>query len=295
MQIHASLGHLHWAAVKTLLKAGAISQLSKMSDSLKRSLLALSSLPCRACDLAKKTLKSLPRTSLPPTLPSPKRPWQLVFADSCGPFSVQIGGYTYITLFLEDAHSVGFIFERNSLTGEGSADYVATVDNLSRKGSNGIGNLRTDEGTDWKSSAVAEVVRDRGIHHQYALVDAHGQIGRVESRFRFYVECADAMLRQSGAPTKFKFKAIKFINYIQNNVVRGANSRLYDLLGVQSAVTFYPFWCLVTAVAPRRKQGDLGTGKSYRLVGYSSHHKGGYELWNEDTDRVVVRGECAQS
>jgi hypothetical protein len=36
-----------------------------------------------------------------------------------------------------------------------------------------------------------------------------------------------------------------FINYIQNNVVRGASSRLYDLLGVQSAVTFYPFWCLV--------------------------------------------------
>jgi len=43
-------------------------------------------------------------------------------------------------------------------------------------------------------------------------------------------------------------------------------------------------------VAPRRKQGDLGTGKSYRLVGYSSHHKGGYELCNQYTDRVVIRG-----
>ena len=62
MQIHASLGHLHWAAVKTLLKNGAISQLSKLSDSLKASLLSLSTLPCRHCDLSKKTLKSLPRT-----------------------------------------------------------------------------------------------------------------------------------------------------------------------------------------------------------------------------------------
>jgi hypothetical protein len=85
--------------------------------------------------------------------------------------------------------------------------------------------------------------------------------------------------------------AIKFINYVQNNVLRGETSRLFDLLGVQSAVTFYPFWCRVTSVAPRRKQGELGTGKSYRLVGYSSHHKGGYQLWNEDTDRVVVRGD----
>ena len=188
--------------------------------------------------------------------------------------------------------SVGFFFERNSLTGEVSAGYVATVDNLARKSSNGIGCLRTDEGSDWKSSAVAEVVQDRGIRHQYALVDAHGQIGPVESRFRLYQEGANAILRQSGAPIKFKFRAIKFINYIQNNVVRGETSRLYDLLGVQSAVTFYPFWCRVTSVAPRRKQGELGTGKSYRLVGYSSHHKGGYQLWNEDTDRVVVRGMC---
>ena len=122
-------------------------------------------------------------------------------------------------------------------------------------------------------------------------MNAHGQIGNVESRFRFYVECAKAMLRASGAHLKFLFMAIKFINYVQNNVLRGETSRLFDLLGVQSAVTFYPFWCRVTSVAPRRKLGELGTGKSYRLVGYSSHHKGGYQLYSEDTDRVVVRGD----
>ena len=205
---------------------------------------------------------------------------------------MQEGGNTHVTLFIEHSKSVSFFFERYSLTGEVSAGYVATVDNLARKSSNGIGCLRTDEGSDWKSSAVAEVVQDRGIRHQYALVDAHGQIGPVESRFRFYQECANAMLRQSGAPIKFKFRAMKFINYIQNNVVRGKTSRLYNLLGVQSAVTMYLLpWCRVTAVAPRRKHGDLGTGKSYRLVGYSTHHKGGYELWNEETDRVVTRGD----
>ena len=237
--------------MKSLLKAGAISQLSEVSNTLKGSLLSLSTLPCTACDLAKKTLRSLPRT---PSTP-PKRPWQLVVADNCGPFAVQYGGNTHITLFVEASKDVGFIFERNSLTGEGSADYLATIDNLARKTSNGIENFRTDEGSDWKSSAVAEVVRDRGIHHRLALVDAHGQIGKVESRFRLYGECADAMLRAAGAPIKFKFMAIKFINYVQNNVLRGETSRLFDLLGVQSAVTFYPFWCRVTSVAPRRKQG----------------------------------------
>ena len=100
------------------------------------------------------------------TSPSPpKRPWQLVVADNCGPFKVQYGGHTHIALFIEAWRSVGFIFERNSLTGEESADYLATVDNLARKTSNGIENFRTDEGSDWKSSAVAEGVRDCGIHH----------------------------------------------------------------------------------------------------------------------------------
>ena len=105
-----------------------------LSDSLKASLLSLSTLPCRHCDLSKKTLKSLPRTPLP----LPTQPWQLVFADSCGPFTMQEGGNTHITLFIEGSESVGFFFERNSLTGEVSAGYVATVDNLARKSSNGI-------------------------------------------------------------------------------------------------------------------------------------------------------------
>ena len=90
----------------------------------------------------------------------------------------------------------------------------------------------------------------------------------MERRFRYYQECADAILRQSGAPNKFKFMAIKFINCVHNHIKRGATSRVYDLLGVDCAVVFYPFWSHVTAVAPRYKQDDLGTGKSYRLVGF---------------------------
>ena len=80
MQIHASLGHFHWAGVKSLLKAGAISQVSKMSSSMKEALLSLSSLPCTHCDLSKKTLRSLPHAPPSSTKPS-KRPWQLVLAD----------------------------------------------------------------------------------------------------------------------------------------------------------------------------------------------------------------------
>ena len=131
-------------------------------------------------------------------------------------------------MFIEDSKKVGFIFERSTLTGEGSAEYLATVDNLARKSCDGMENFRTDEGSDWKSQAVADVVQDRGIHHQLALVDAHGQIGQVESRFRLYHECANAMLRACGAPMKFKFMAIKFINYVQNNVLR--DEEVHDYL-----------------------------------------------------------------
>ena len=129
-----------------MLRDGAISQVCKLNAKQVASILSLKTLDCRDCDLSKKTLKSLPRAAPAP----PTRDWQLVEADHTGPFSSQVGGNTYITLFIEVAKDVGFIFERKTLRGEDSADLLATVDNLARKSSNGIENLRTDEGSDWK-------------------------------------------------------------------------------------------------------------------------------------------------
>ena len=54
-------------------------------------------------------------------------------ADHTVPFSSQVGGNTYITLFIEVAKDVGFIFERKTLRGEDSADLLATVDNIARR------------------------------------------------------------------------------------------------------------------------------------------------------------------
>jgi hypothetical protein len=161
LQIHASLGHLNWTSVKQLLKEGAISQVCELSARQKASILSLKTLVCRECDLSKKTLRSLPRTTPTP----PTRHWQLVEADHCGPFSPQVGGNIYITVFIEVATGVGFIFERKTLRGHDSADLLATVDNIARRSSNGIEHFRTDEGSDWKSSEVAEVVHDRGNMH----------------------------------------------------------------------------------------------------------------------------------
>ena len=116
-------------------------------------------------------------------------------ADNCGPFKVQHCGYTYFTLALECTEDVGFMLERRTLTAEESTNYIAEIDNISRHSSNGIQTLRTDEGGDWKSRKVAELVADRGIEHQFATVNAHGQIGKVERRLRYYQECGLSMLR----------------------------------------------------------------------------------------------------
>ena len=134
LQLHASLGHLHWAAVKQLLKDGAISQVCKLTAGQVAQVLSLKTIVCGHCDLSKKTLRSLPRvTPAPPT-----RHWQLVVADHCGPLNRQVGGNTYITLFVEVATGVGFIFERSTLRGSDSAELLATVNKIARRGSNGL-------------------------------------------------------------------------------------------------------------------------------------------------------------
>ena len=71
LQIHASLGHMNWTAVKQLLKDGAVSQVCKLNAKQLASILSLKTLVCRACDLSKKTLKSLPRAAPAP----PTRDW----------------------------------------------------------------------------------------------------------------------------------------------------------------------------------------------------------------------------
>ena len=212
-------------------------------------------------------------------------------ADSCGPFKVQHGGYIYFTLAIECTQDVGFMVERRSLTAEESTNIMAEVDNISRHTTNGIQTLRTDEGSDWKSRKFAEFVADRGIKHEFATVNAHGQIGKVERRLRYYQECGLAMVRAAGAPFSLLFKAIKMLNFIENNVIRNNSSRSNNLFGTHTTVKFYPFGTKVTAHAPRQKQAGFGRDKNYALVGYSTNHKGGYELYDTVTERIVVRGD----
>ena len=123
-------------------------------------------------------------------------------------------------------------------------------------------------------------------------MNAHGQIGKVERRFR-YQECGLSMLRHANAPFSLLFKAIKMLNFIENNVIRNESSRSYNLFGTWTDVKLYPFATKVTAFAPRHKQAGFGQDKHYAFVGYSTNHKGGYELYDLVTGRIVVRGDVS--
>jgi hypothetical protein len=140
---------------------------------------------------------------------------------------------------------------------------------------------------------MAELTADRGIKHQFATVNAHGQIGRVERRFRYYQECGLAMLRHANAPFSLLFKAIKMLNFIENNVIRDGTSRSYNLFGTWTTVKLYPFGIKVLAYGPRQKQAGFGHDKQYAFVGYSTNHKNGYELYDLVTKRIVVRGDVS--
>jgi len=285
LQVHAALGHINWTAVKQRLSQGGDGQVGGLPTGLVDRLLSLKTLFCAACDVSKKTQRSLPKF----IERQPQWLWELVEVDHCGPFQVQHGGFTHITLAIELTSRVGFILERRSLNANESTNFLAEIDNISRRSSNGIQTLRTDEGGDWKSRKVAEFVADRGIVHQFATVNAHGQNGVVERRFRYYQECGIAMLKHCGAPFSLLFKAIKMLNFIENNVIRTTSSRFNTLFETQSTVEFFPFGSKVTAFAPRQKQAGFGRDKNYALVGYSTNHKGGYELFDMVTERCVVR------
>ena len=68
----------------------------------------------------------------------PQHLWELVEVDHCGPFQQQFNGFTHFTLAIELKSGVGFILERRSLHAQESTDFLAQIDNLARRGTDGI-------------------------------------------------------------------------------------------------------------------------------------------------------------
>ena len=64
------------------------------------------------------------------------------------------------------------------------------------------------------------------------------------------------------------------------------------LLGIQlKPWKFYPFGCKVTALMARHKNGAFGAASHYIFLGYSQEHNQGYLLYNQESNKIIVRGD----
>ena len=172
MDLHQSLGHRHWK-VKEVLQAGGVPHLK---PGVVAQLLKLPTFTCKSCAHGKTTLRSLPKAAAPNNY----QPFGLVSMDHCGPFPAQFGGYTHLSVCVEQSQRCAFIAPGHHPTGERSAEILAHLDNTARVNGNGIHTIRTDEGSDFTSRVFKQECADRGITRQLALKDAHGQNGVVE-------------------------------------------------------------------------------------------------------------------
>ena len=129
------------------------------------------------------------------------------------------------------------------------------------------------------------------IQHQFATVDAHGQIGRVERVNRTIQDGANAAMITCGADQRWYLHAVLHFCHVRNRLpdLEDGKSRL-ELAGcgVQDVTLLYPFMCRVIGTTTHSK--GKPSGENYHFLGYSSDHHAAFKLLKWGSDRMVVRG-----
>jgi len=293
--VHESCGHMHWKKIIQGIKSGTIKTICSFTAAQLNELLPIKNFFCVSCNKYKKVLNSQPAKSAKPTV---YQKWEHLEIDNCGPFPGQRGGHSNICVAVEAATNTGILFKRGTLNGEDSAQIIETIDNTARKTTEGARSIRTDLGTDWTSNRVAGVLAARGITPQRVTKDGHGGIGKVERRMRTLQERALCQLdhcSNDDQKREWLMFSIEYINFIDNWNSMLPVPRAEQLTGTTNPCRFLPFGCRASTVAPRRKGNgrsqSYGYHEEFVFVGCSTMHKGGYKFYNQETDKVVVRGD----
>jgi len=190
--------------------------------------------------------RSLPSTS---TYPAVSKPLGMISINHSGPFSEQFAGMRYFSVAICHMSGVTIVKTTSAITAEYSAELVTHINTLaSAYNEDGVSVIRTDEGSDWTSKLMEKTVLKLNIRHEFALVDGHGQIGRVERVIRTLQEGANSSMITSGAPHKWYLHAVQHFAYIRNRlpILDNNVSRMELLTDVkQPILDFYPFMCHV--------------------------------------------------
>src|SRR5882762_7004511 len=206
-QLHYSLGHLNYYAIKAMVKKGLIKGVT-----LSKKELSITPPMCAACAKGKATRASFPASKSGHA----DKVLGLVHSDLWGPAPVQtITGTRYVITFTDDKSRwtwVAFL-KRKSEAFTAFKEWLQYVEKHT-----GLKLLvfRTDNGGEFLSEEWKKFLKDRGIRHETTSPDTPEQNGDAKRQNRTIFDRVRTILIDAGLPLFLFAEAVNYIVYTKN-------------------------------------------------------------------------------
>lgn len=294
---HKRLGHLHFNAVKHILKLnGEQFKESTQKDDTEYI--------CEPCIYGKQT--SMPHHNAATNRED--KPLRLIHLDVNGPWQTPSlhkrhsdpingvhSGSTYVLILTDDCTGkmwTRFYSDRASF--RNAFIHFVTHAEAAGPSERRVTRIRMDNAKEFIQLAIQEFCQRRGIEIETSAAYAHEQNGVVERAGRTLREMAATMLIESGLPEAFWAEAWRTANYIRDRCP--TNRKLPEGVEPTRSLTpmeawsgkepeyqhIHPFGCLVYVTVPReRRVKVLSQHRAWKgiFIGYTRTSKQ-YRVWN---------------
>lgn len=168
----------------------------------------------------------------PKRLNSIDTPFELLHMDLFGPVNVRsVGGKFYCLVITDDYSRFSWVYflGKKDETAKTLLQFFAEVEN---KFGTRVKQIRSDNGTEFKNSAMSVYCLSKGIQHQFSVPYEPQQNGVAERKNRTLIEAARTMLADSGLPAIFWGEAVNTACHVLNRVltVKRFGKTCYELL-----------------------------------------------------------------
>src|SRR5258708_6813170 len=206
-QLHYSLGHLNYQAIKAMVRKGLIKGIT-----LSKKELSITPPICAACAKGKATRASFPASKSGHT----DKILGLVHSDLWGPALVQtITGTRYVITFTDDKSRwvwVAFL-KRKSEAFTAFKEWLIFAE---KQTGQQLYIFHTDNGGEFLTKEWRQMLKDRGIHHETTSPYTPEQNGDAERQNRSIFDRVRTVLINAGLPLSLFAEAVNYIVYTKN-------------------------------------------------------------------------------
>uniref|UniRef100_H3H9V7 Integrase catalytic domain-containing protein n=1 Tax=Phytophthora ramorum TaxID=164328 RepID=H3H9V7_PHYRM len=222
-----------------------------------------------------------------------KQVLEVVHSDVCGPMQTPtFGGKRYFVTFIDDKSHfcVVYLLRNKSEVAAKFAEFVAFAETQTGKR---VKTLRSDNGGEYTSGAMAKFCADRGIVQKFTPPYTPQLNGVAERMNRTLVECARCMLEHAGLPKTYWGEAVMTAAFLRNRCPTRAVSHDKSPHQVWTGkkpllANLKVFGCHAYVHVPKAKRTKFDARSvRCRFLGYSEHEKA-YRFEELESSRVLV-------